>query len=65
MQILQRKLAVAENLRKQSRAYRFAGMNGDRGATAIGMLEKMVAPFDANDSEALVVQNRDEFFPPN
>ena len=52
---------VLENFVEQPRPDDFTGMNRNNGSSSVGMPEKMMAAFDAQNDETRVAQRRQHF----
>jgi hypothetical protein len=54
-------LRIFKNLIEQPRPDGFTGVNGNHGATSIGMLQKMVTAFDPQNIESCPAQRHQHF----
>ena len=58
LELVATQVAIAKNLGEQSRPKSFAGMDWHYCRTAIGVIKKMVAAFDAEYFKTSLLQDR-------
>lgn len=60
MEFFPREFTVPENLSKETSANRLAAVYGNNGAATVGMTEKVMTSFDANELEVKTTQRLEE-----